>query len=425
MKRAMSGVVCATLVAAAGADAQGPLAPPTRPYDLTFEATLVPTERLARARLRMGPNQVDRMVFRIDPERHKNVRGDGTVRVEGASATWEPPRNGGSFRYDFRVDALRDAAAYDARISEQWAIFRGSDLFPAARVLAADGSFSRSRLRLRLPKGWSVAVPYERADDGTFIVQNEQRRFDRPTAWMALGRLGVLREKVAGASVAVAGPFRQKLRRQDILALMRWTLPSLRSVLGELPPRLLVAGAGDPMWRGGLSGPASVFIHAERPLITADGTSPLLHELFHAATGARAVVDGDWVIEGLAELYSVELLVRSRTISRSRYQKVLDHIATKGAGAPLRGRHSEGPSTARAVGVLRELDAELRGRTEQQKNLDDVVAELARKRQAVSTSALHATAEHVSGLDLDEFFRTKVEPILQREGATDVAGSRD
>jgi hypothetical protein len=417
MRSAGRALLCLALAAAAPpAHAQRPLSPPTLPYDLTFEATLVPTERLARARLRMGPNQVDRMVFRIDPERHQNVRGDGKLVVEGRSATWEPPRIGGSLRYDFRVDRLRGAAAYDARISEQWAIFRGGDLFPAARVLAADGSYSRSRLRLRLPKGWSVAVPYERSPDGSFVVENEHRHFDRPTAWMALGRLGVLRERVAGTSVAVAGPFKQKLRRQDILALMRWTLPSLRSVLGELPPRLLVVGAGDPMWRGGLSGPSSVFIHAERPLIEGNGTSPLLHELFHAACGAHSVVDGDWVVEGLAELYSVELLVRSRTMSRRRYERVMARIAERGAGAPLLGRDSEGPSTARAVSVLRELDAELRGRTEQQKTLDDVVAELARKRAGVSTSSFLTTAERVSGIQLDDFFRTRVEPILKRDG---------
>jgi hypothetical protein len=399
---------------AAGASAQGKLAPPTLPYDLLFEATLVPTDRLARVRLRMGPNLVNRMVLRIDPERHQNLRADGRLVVEGRNASWEPPRTGGSLRYDFRVDALREASAYEARISEQWAILRGSDLFPAARVRKEDGAYSRSRLRLRLPKGWTAAVPYERLPDGSYRIENEHRHFDRPTAWMALGHLGVLRERVAGASVAVAGPFRQKLRRHDILALLRWTLPSLRSVLGELPPRLLVVGAGDPMWRGGLSGPASVFIHAERPLITEDGTSPILHELFHAATGARAVVDGDWAVEGLAELYSVELLVRSRTMSRRRYERVLARIAARGAGAPLLGFGSKGKHTARAVSVLRELDAELRARTEQQKNLDDVVAELARNRQAVSTASFQATAESVSGIELDAFFRAKVEPILQR-----------
>ncbi|MGH7288309.1 MAG: hypothetical protein ACREI8_09865, partial [Myxococcota bacterium] len=402
------------LAVAAAAGAQPRPAPPTLPYELLFEATLVPTERLARVRLRMGANQVNRIVFQIDPERHQNLRGDGKVVIEGRSATWQPPRIGGSFRYDFRIDHLRSASAYDARISEQWAIFRGSDLFPAARVRAEAGSYSRSKLRLRVPKGWSIAVPYARADDSTFVVENEPRRFDRPTAWMALGRLGVLREKVAGANVAVAGPFRQKLRRQDILALLRWTLPSLRSVLGELPERLLVVGAGDPMWRGGLSGPSSLFIHAERPLITPDGTSPILHELFHSAMGARAVVDGDWAVEGLAELYSAELLLRSRTLSKRRYEGVMERIAARGAGAPLLGRGSKGASTARAVTVLRELDAELRARTEHQKNLDDVVAELARKRQPVSTATFRATAEHVSGLDLDGFFESRVLPLLQR-----------
>jgi len=399
---------------AASAESQSRLKPPTLPYDLLFEATLVPTDRVARVRLRIGPNQVKRMVLHIDPARHTNLRGDGKLVVEGSSATWEPPRAGGSLRYEFRVDALRNASAYDARISQQWAIFRGGDLFPPARVRAEAGAYSRSTLRLRVPEGWSIALPYERVTKGTYRIENEHRHLDRPTAWMVLGRIGVLRERIVGSSVAVAGPFGQKLRRQDILALLRWTLPSLRSVLGALPPRLLIAGAGDPMWRGGLSGADSVFIHAERPLITPDGSSPILHELFHAVTGARDVVDGDWVVEGLAELYSYELLARSHTVSKARTERMLRRVAARGANAPLRGHGSTGASTARAVSVLRDLDAELRARTEQQKTLDDVVAELTRKRQAVSTSSFQATAEQISGLELDDFFKTKVEPILER-----------
>ena len=401
-------------LASVPAAAEVRLAPATLPYDVQFEATLLPTDRLARARMRIGPNHVHRMVFHIDPERHTNLRADGKLVVEGKSASWEPPPAGGSLRYDFRVDALRNASAYGARISQQWAIFRGGDLFPPARVKAEKGAFSRSTLRLRVPEGWSIAVPYERVEKGTYKLENEHRHFDRPTAWMVLGRIGVLRERIAGSSVAVAGPFRQKLRRQDILALLRWTLPSLRDVIGALPPRLLVAGAGDPMWRGGLSGPDSLFIHAERPLITPDGSSPILHEMFHAVTGAHAIVDGDWVIEGLAELYSYELLVRSHTMSKARFERMLNRVVARGANAPLRGMGSAGASTERAIGVLRQLDKELRARTEQQKNLDDVVAELARRHQGVSTASFQVTAEQISGLDLGEFFRTKVDPILER-----------
>ena len=412
--RACAALCLLLVLASAPAGAQVRLAPPTLPYDVEFEATLIPTDRLARARVRIGPSQVKRMVFRIDPERHTNLRADGKLVVEGRSASWDPPPTGGSLRYDFRIDALRNASAYGARISQQWAIFRGGDLFPPARVRAEQGAYSRSTLRLRVPEGWSIAVPYERVTKGTYKIENEHRHFDRPTSWMVLGRIGVLRERIAGSSVAVAGPFRQKLRRQDILALLRWTLPSLRSVIGALPPRLLVAGAGDPMWRGGLSGPDSLFIHAERPLITPDGSSPILHEMFHAVTGAHSTVDGDWVVEGLAELYSYELLVRSHTMSKARFERMLSRVVARSANAPLRGTGSAGASTGRAVGVLRQLDAELRARTEQQKNLDDVVAELARRHQGVSTASFRATAEQISGLDLGEFFRTKVDPILQR-----------
>jgi hypothetical protein len=100
-------------------------------------------------------------------------------------------------------------------------------------------------------------------------------------------------------------------------------------------------------------------------------------------------------------------------MSKARFERMMGRVAARGANARLRAHGSDGPSTARAVGVLRELDAELRARTEQQKTLDDVVAELARRRQAVSTSSFQATAEQISGLELDEFFRTKVEPILE------------
>ena len=58
----------------------------------------------------------------------------------------------------------------------------------------------------------------------------------------------------------------------------------------------------------------------------------MLHELFHAVTGVRAGPGGDWVVEGLAELYSLELLVRSKTISKARYRKALAGLAARGAG---------------------------------------------------------------------------------------------
>lgn len=386
--------------------------PPPEPiaYLVTFEARIVPSERLAHASIRLGTGAlaVRFLEFQIDPRRHVEFRGDGKVIVDGAVVRWEPPARGGSLRYKFRIDHLRTSSAYDARCADDWALFRGDDLFPPARVRATALARSRSTLRLRVPDGWKIAVPYARQADGSYQVHHESRRFDRPTGWYALGRIGVLRERIAGAHVAVAGPVGQGVRRHDILALLRWTLPKLRAVLGELPERILIVSADDPMWRGGLSGPNSVFVHADRPLITPDITSPILHELFHAVTRARAGDDGDWVVEGLAEYYGLELLVRSRAVSKRRHERALDALARKSAGVALAGQRSAGAATARAVTVLRALDARIREQTGARMSLDPVVAVLSRQLEPVTTEGFQRTAERVTGLDLDSFFRANV-----------------
>ena len=43
---------------------------------------------------------------------------------------------------------------------------------------------------------------------------------------------------------------------------------SLSRLLPDFPDRLTVVSATGPMWRGGLSAPASLYIHADLPLIS-------------------------------------------------------------------------------------------------------------------------------------------------------------
>ncbi len=409
--RARAALLLLAIALGAGeALAQQPTPRPEKAYVVTFEARIVPTERLAHATIRLGAGAlaVRWIELEIDPARHVDFRGDGKLTLSGSRVRWEPPAAGGALRYTFRIDALRTTSAYAARCAEDWALFRGDDLYPAARVRAHASARARSTLRLRVPDGWKIAVPYERLADGSYRVDHRDRRFDRPTGWFALGRIGVLRERIAGSRVAVAGPTGQRLRRQDLLALLRWTLPRLKGILGELPDRILVVGAGDPMWRGGLSGPNSVFIHADRPLITPDLTSPVLHELFHAVTRARAGADGDWIVEGLAEYYGLELLARSRTVSKRRHERALDRLERRGRGAQLASQASSGEATAHAVAVLRDLDAYIRRETDDRTNLDRVVAVLARQRDPVTTEGFRALAERITGLDLGSFWRTRV-----------------
>ena len=412
----LSGALLLGLAGGAAVAQEGASAPPERRYEVLFDARILPTERAARVTIRLGEGAslVRRILLRVDPERHVDWSGDGEISIEGDEVSWAPPRGGGRLEYFFRIDHLRTSSGYDARCAESWALFRGGDMFPPARVRAVVGAHSRSRLRLRVPDGWSVAVPYARR--GSFFeVENPNRRFDRPTGWMAAGRLGVVRERIAGVRVAVAGPVGQGVRRHDMLALLRWTLPALRDAIGELPDRLLVVGAGDPMWRGGLSGPRSVFVHADRPLISVDMSSPLLHEIVHAAMSVRSGKGGDWIVEGLAELYSLEMLVRSRTMSRRRFDKVLRRLADKGRGVVrLDVAESSGPVTARAATLLHDLDGAIAKATDGAAGLDEVLARLARRREPVTPELLRNVASEVAGRDLDGFLRSRAGAPLTR-----------
>lgn len=393
----------ALLPFAPAAHGQGEAPAATSIYDVAFEARIRPSERVARATIRLGAG-ADAVVWiqlRIDPERHVDFHGDGSIDEREGLVRWTPPRSGGALHYTFRIDQLRNASSYDARCAEHWAMFRGGDLFPPARVRTQEGAHSRSTLRFRVPKGWSVATPYRSTGPRTFEVIDERRRFDRPIGWMQAGRLGILRERIAGTRVAVSGPVGQGVRRQDMLAFLRWTLPPLRDALGSLPERLLVVSGTDPLWRGGLSAPRSVYIHADRPLITGDGTSPLLHELVHTSMRARSGVGGDWIVEGLAEYYSIEVLRRSRTISRRRYERVFERQRRKGRGSVVLAKDpADTVAAARAVGVFRALDASIQTATEGAKTLDDVVAILAARREPITTAALREAVAMVAGRDL-------------------------
>jgi len=397
---------------AAGAPAQDGRGPARGEpvYDVRFDARIVPTERIARVevRLRSGAENVTWIRFGVDPERHLEFSGDGEIETVEDGVRWTPPRGGGPFRYVFRIDHLRTRSSYDARCADNWALFRAGDLFPPARVRLADGARSKSTVRLRVPAGWSLATPWPRVKGSSsiFRIDNPDRSFDRPTGWVVMGKIGVLRETVAGTRVTVAGPVGQSLRRHDVLAFLRWTLPSVREAFGRLPERLLLVSAGDPMWRGGLSGPDSAYLHAARPLIAYDGTSPVLHELAHVAMSARSGPRGDWIAEGLAEYYALELLARSGTQSRDRVRKSFGEMARRGRDAPrLDVEHASGDVTARAATVMRALDTEIRSATEDRSSLDDVSRLLVRWERELTAGLLRTAAERVAGRSMAEFFR--------------------
>jgi predicted metalloprotease with PDZ domain len=126
----------------------------------------------------------------------------------------------------------------------------------------------------------------------------------------------------------------------------------------------------------------------------------------HVVMGARAGADGDWVVEGLAEYYSLELLRRSNTIGARRYRKSIARLAKRGAAVErLRVARSSGATTARGADVLRRLDRHLRGETRDRKSLDDVLRALVAARAPITTDGFRKTAEQATGVKLERFFR--------------------
>ncbi len=352
---------------------------------------------VVKIRLTRDIQMVDWLKLGIDPARYSQFRGTGDVVVAGDEVTWTPPEDDAWLQYRVQLTSKRDNGRNDGLVTAGWALFRADDLVPPVHSSFQDGTRSSARLQFRLPDGWSVATRYPRYPSGRFKVDDPRRRFDRPTGWLVMGEIGARRDKIGDTRVTVAAPVGQGVHYLDILAFLRWTAPSVQQVFPGFPDRLLVVSAGDPMWRGALSGPGSLYVHSDRPMISGNGTSTLIHELIHVAMRARSGPGADWIVEGLAEYYSLEVLRRSGTISEARFEQAQRELADWGKeAASLDVPRSSGPVTARAVGVLRGIDRDIREKSGGAQSLDDVVRALAADDAPVTVQRFNALVSQMS-----------------------------
>lgn len=347
-----------------------------------------------------GKGRLHSLRFTMDPKRYREIVGDGEVLRKNDTVTWTLPKAGGRLSYRYRVDHRRKGGGYDARITPDFAILRGDDLVPRASARSSRGARSQATLRADLPEGWTGLETAWQVitDERVFAVDDAERNFDRPTGWVMAGDLGVRRDVVGADAevcarcvrgwcggdcmgISVAAPKGDIMRRNDTLAIIHATAPEMRAAFGPLPEKILIVGAGDPMWRGGLSGPRSLFLHPDRPLISENGTSTLVHELTHVITRLRATGGDDWIVEGIAEYYSMALLNRAGLLSDARFKRGLAWMRNRGrAVKQLQTDRSSGPTTARAVVLLAALDTEIRERSHGDHSLDDVVQALIKRR---------------------------------------------
>ena len=326
-----------------------------------------------------------------DQAYQSDLKADGDLDRKGDEWHGQIPKKGGELRYCMQLNHLR-GARYDSRITKNWALFRADDLLPPVASVAAVDSYSRTRLKFRLPKNWSSVTAYPEVSNHKYEVDNPKRLFDRPTGWVQLGELGVRRDKIAGTQTAVAAPIGQEVTRLEILTLLTFTLPTVRDWFPEFPERLLVVSANDGMWRGALSGPASLYMHGERPLVSENGTSTVIHELVHVGMQRQAIEEADWIDEGLAEYLAVVLLHQAGGLTDKRLQKALEDQKIWGESADrLATTNSQGAATAKAVTVFAQLHDEMGD-----DKFQTLVKELAKPGAPISPTLLRDTAEKIA-----------------------------
>jgi predicted metalloprotease with PDZ domain len=117
---------------------------------------------------------------------------------------------------------------------------------------------------------------------------------------------------------------------------------------------------------------------------------------------------GDWIVEGFAELYSLELLKRSKTMSKRRFAKALDGKRARAARvARVDVPEADGDVTAWGVVTLHELDGAIRRASGDAASLDDVMARLSRWREPITPALLRRAVAEVVASPLDGFFRAR------------------
>ncbi|MGJ7549223.1 hypothetical protein [Pseudomonas alloputida] len=368
--------------------------------DLDYQVRLLPANGQAEVRLTLADGSAVRSLdFDLGKtDTYSGFQADGQWQQQGERGVWHPATGKTSLSYRVKLDQKLRSGAYSSRITPHWALFLGDQLVPPARLDQQDGTELVARLTVDLPEGWkSIETSWPRIGKDKFRIDNVSRLFDRPTGWMLAGDLGSRRARLGETDVTVAAPVGQGMRRMDSLTLLTFIWPQLQAVFPRNPAKLLLVGARDGMWRGAMAADGSIYLHSSRPMVSENGSTPLLRELVQLFAQIRVRDNSDWLGQGLTEYYATELLRRAGGISDDRYEVWQARLQKLGGKVTqLRAEHSSPAQVARGVMLLQALDKEIRIHTQAKRSLDDVTRALMRL-PSVSTEEFVQISENVLG----------------------------
>ncbi|QCI14000.1 hypothetical protein E6B08_22800 [Pseudomonas putida] len=368
--------------------------------DLDYQVRLLPANGQAEVRLTLSEGSAVRSLdFDLGKSgAYSGFLADGQWQQQGERGVWHPAAGKTSLSYRVQLDQRLRSGAYSSRMTPHWALFLGDQLVPPARLDQQDGTELVARLAFDLPEDWkSIETSWPRIGKDKFRIDNVSRLFDRPTGWMLAGDLGSRRARLGDTDVTVAAPVGQGMRRMDSLTLLTFVWPHLQAVFPRNPPKVLLVGARDGMWRGAMAAHGSLYLHSARPMVSENGSSPLLRELVQLFAQIRPRAGSDWLGESLTDYYANELLRRAGGISDDRYEVWQARLQKRAAKVTeLRGAQATPAQVARGILLLQALDKEIRIHTQAKRSLDDVAQALMRL-PSVSTEEFVQISENVLG----------------------------
>ena len=380
---------------------------------LRYDVTFLPKKKAADVLVTLSGNHGLKSIdFNLSDSLCKSFQSENKLQRAESRLEWFPDSVSESHisyrcKIKHRRESKQPGKFYDAFINNDWVVVRGDDLVPPAAVRRKNRARLMTELHFVLPENWTSArtgwplLDEENEEQRTsYRIDDDRRVFDRPTGWIIAGELGTRAEYLdtqfsefgSEIRIEVSAAADSNFKRMDTLAFLTAAWPSVDKALRPVEKKLLVVGVGEPMWRGGLSAGNSFYVHEGRPLISENGTSTLLHELFHMLSSIRGAKDSDWIAEGLAEYYSIEFLARSGLTTNQRKQKTLDTLRDWSADVTsLLTDRSTGKTTAAAVLLFSRLDAEIKQETQGRHNLDSLaqaLVERAREGERISLEIL-------------------------------------
>ncbi len=366
-----------------------------------------------------GIEEVRELRLHFPADRLGHFRGTGKLEPITGGLRWLPGGPYAHLTYRARINHVRGQhQRYDSYAASDWIVTRARDMFPRIAIdcepRGNGGPKSRAQLTFRLPAGWHSAAALPVIGPEMYRLNEPGKILDRPRGWFALGKFTLDRQEIADTMVLVARAPGSALAPAEFFHFFGATLPALKKLLAADTETMLLISAPDPMWHGGISGEHSFYMHAKRPLRTPDKTSPYLHEMFHVLQPYKPGADADWIEEGLAEFYSLELQRRAGLIDAAAYRRALGYFARFGSWNVDLTRQPDNAATNNSAPlVMYALDQRIQHATAGKKRLDDVVTRLAKLGGTVDTATFRRTVNTVSGKKFTKFFERHVTQGVQ------------